>query len=64
MLQLGHSREVIGILRLQVHQPSAHFLASRLSESLHDVTRVAESRGARLDAVRIAPGAGQECRET
>lgn len=34
--------------------PQVRFLAGRLTESLHQVVRVAESRGARLDA--ISPG--------
>ncbi|MFJ4278981.1 hypothetical protein [Streptomyces massasporeus] len=43
---LGHAAELLAERR--VTSGELHYLARRLSESLRDVTRVAESRGARL----------------
>ncbi|MER5575379.1 hypothetical protein [Streptomyces massasporeus] len=43
---LGHAAELLTERR--VTGAELHYLALRLSESLRDVTRVAESRGARL----------------
>ncbi|MDN3293822.1 hypothetical protein QWM81_07155 [Streptomyces ficellus] len=44
---LEHAADLLGEPR--VTRSELHFLASRLSESLRDVKRVAESRGARLE---------------
>ncbi|MFF7375870.1 hypothetical protein ACIP4Q_10140 [Streptomyces massasporeus] len=43
---LGHAAELLAERR--VTGAELHYLARRLSESLRDVTRVAESRGGRL----------------
>ncbi|MFD2006645.1 hypothetical protein [Streptomyces narbonensis] len=43
---LGHAAELLADRR--VTESELHYLASRLSESLRDVKRVADSRGARL----------------
>lgn len=43
---LGHAAELLAERR--VTGAELHYLARRLSESLRDVKRVAESRGARL----------------
>lgn len=43
---LGHAADLLADRK--VTGPELHFLASRLSESLRDVKRVAESRGSRL----------------
>ena len=43
---LGHADDLLADRR--VTSSELHFLASRLTESLRDVKRVAESRGARL----------------
>ncbi|MFB6844851.1 hypothetical protein ACFCXS_08320 [Streptomyces sp. NPDC056373] len=43
---LGHAAELLAERR--VTSEELHYLARRLSESLRDVKRVAESRGARL----------------
>ncbi|WP_327349829.1 hypothetical protein OG772_23645 [Streptomyces sp. NBC_01321] len=45
---LGHAADLLA--DRQVTGVELHFLASRLSESLQEVKRVAESRGARLNA--------------
>ncbi|MFG2624665.1 hypothetical protein [Streptomyces sp. NPDC048473] len=45
---LGHAADLLADRR--VTGPELHFLASRLSESLQEVKRVAESRGSRQDA--------------
>ncbi len=50
---LGHAADLLADRR--VTGGELHFLASRLSESLRNVKRVAESRGARLDAVGPVP---------
>ncbi|WP_414721700.1 hypothetical protein [Streptomyces sp. LMG1-1-1.1] len=44
---LGHAAELLADRR--VTGSELHYLASRLSESLRDVKRVADSRGARLE---------------
>ncbi|MER6101926.1 hypothetical protein ABT115_06165 [Streptomyces sp. NPDC001832] len=43
---LGHAADLLADRR--VTEAELHFLASRLSESLREVKRVAESRGSRL----------------
>ncbi|MGQ4486540.1 hypothetical protein LRE75_05850 [Streptomyces sp. 372A] len=43
---LGHAADLLA--DRQVTSPELHFLASRLTESLRDVRRVAESRGSRV----------------
>ncbi|MBK3633647.1 hypothetical protein JHN52_11940 [Streptomyces sp. MBT97] len=43
---LGHAADLLGDGRATA--PQLRFLAARLTESLHDVHRVARSRGARL----------------
>ncbi|MFF2407192.1 hypothetical protein [Streptomyces sp. NPDC058092] len=54
---LGHAADLLADRR--VTGSELHFLASRLTESLRDVKRVAESRGARLgQATRRGPEAG------
>ncbi|PCG81439.1 hypothetical protein CIB93_35405 [Streptomyces sp. WZ.A104] len=45
---LGHAADLLA--DGNATGPQIHFLAGRLTESLHQVVRVAESRGARLDA--------------
>ena len=45
---LGHATDLLGNRR--VGAVDLRFLAGRLSESLRDVVRIAESRGARLEA--------------
>ncbi|MGW0562703.1 hypothetical protein ACWDZ4_19295 [Streptomyces sp. NPDC003016] len=50
---LGHAADLLADRR--VTSGELHFLASRLSESLRDVKRVAESRGERLGAAGAAP---------
>ncbi|MFD8377876.1 hypothetical protein ACFV2X_04725 [Streptomyces sp. NPDC059679] len=45
---LGHGRALLGNRKADIGE--VRFLAERLCESLHDVLRVAESRGARLPA--------------
>ncbi|WP_434589685.1 hypothetical protein [Streptomyces sp. A5-4] len=62
-IQLGMAEELLGhaadlLANQRVGRKELHFLASRLTESLRDVARVAESRGARLEAVRVAPDGG------
>jgi hypothetical protein len=52
-VQLGMGRELLGHARALVDDPKTgpvelRYLSARLSESLRDVLRVAESRGARL----------------
>ncbi|WP_256260351.1 hypothetical protein OH786_11635 [Streptomyces atratus] len=50
---LGHA---VGLLRdRKVTGAELHFLASRLTESLREVKRVAESRGARLGGTKVDP---------
>ncbi len=53
---LGHAADLLADRR--VTGGELHFLASRLSESLRDVKRVAESRGARLGTAGPAPDNG------
>ncbi|WEH41739.1 hypothetical protein [Streptomyces sp. AM 2-1-1] len=53
---LGHATALLADQR--VTGAELRFLANRLSESLRDIKRVAESRGARLDSYRDA-GAGR-----
>lgn len=53
---LGHAADLLADRRMTSGE--LHFLASRLSESLRDVKRVAESREARLDAVGSVPDGG------
>ncbi|WP_406419597.1 hypothetical protein [Streptomyces sp. NBC_00842] len=50
---LGHAADLLADRR--VTEVELHFLASRLSESLQEVKRVAESRGARLNASGHVP---------
>ncbi|MGW3658609.1 hypothetical protein ACWD6R_24260 [Streptomyces sp. NPDC005151] len=50
---LDHAAELLADQR--VTGPELHFLASRLSESLREVKRVAESRGTRLDTTGPVP---------
>ncbi|MEU9763245.1 hypothetical protein ACFYYY_24140 [Streptomyces sp. NPDC001834] len=52
-IQLGMAEDLLGhadalLADRRVTGSELHFLASRLTESLRDVKRVAESRGARL----------------
>ncbi|MFC8535314.1 hypothetical protein ACFUJY_15315 [Streptomyces sp. NPDC057249] len=54
-VQLGMADELLGhaadlLADRKVTWPELHFLASRLTESLRDVRRVAESRGSRAVA--------------
>ncbi|MEU4027432.1 hypothetical protein [Streptomyces anulatus] len=54
---LGHAADLLA--DDEVTGPQVRFLAGRLTESLHQVVRVAESRGSRLDAIlsdRSEPG--------
>lgn len=51
---LGHATELLAERRTA--SAELHFLASRLTESLRDVKRVAESRGARLVGTDEAGG--------
>ncbi|MGY3682663.1 hypothetical protein [Streptomyces sp. TE33382] len=53
---LGHAADLLADQR--VTGAELHFLASRLSESLHEVKRVAESRGSRLGAIGAGPDSG------
>ncbi|MEU3057767.1 hypothetical protein ABZ688_22620 [Streptomyces fimicarius] len=46
---LGHAADLLA--DDESTAPQVRFLASRLTESLHQIVRVAESRGARLDAL-------------
>lgn len=50
---LGHAADLLADRK--VTWPELHFLASRLTESLRDVRRVAESRGSRTVASRQHP---------
>lgn len=50
---LGHAVGLLGDRK--VTGAELHFLASRLTESLREVKRVAESRGARLGATEADP---------
>ncbi|TWG03226.1 hypothetical protein FHX80_111646 [Streptomyces brevispora] len=52
---LGHAADLLADRK--VTGAELHFLASRLTESLRDVKRVAESRGSRLGAAGYGPGA-------
>ncbi|WP_327190153.1 hypothetical protein [Streptomyces xinghaiensis] len=52
---LGHAADLLGDPRAT--PPQLRFLAARLAESLRDVHRIAESRGARLP-VREGDGKG------
>jgi hypothetical protein len=45
---LGHAADLLG--EAKTTAPQLRFLAARLVESLHDVHRIARSRGARLSA--------------
>ncbi|MEU0371537.1 hypothetical protein ABZ070_14985 [Streptomyces sp. NPDC006283] len=54
---LGHAGELLADRR--VTGAELRYLACRLSESLRDVMRVAESRGARLEAVVAGAGGRQ-----
>ncbi|WP_434600382.1 hypothetical protein [Streptomyces sp. A5-4] len=52
-VQLGMAAELLDhaadiLVDQRVTAPQLRFLASRMAEALHDVSRVAESRGARL----------------
>ncbi|MEU8505937.1 hypothetical protein AB0C40_14710 [Streptomyces brevispora] len=51
---LGHAADLLADRKVTGAQ--LHFLASRLTESLRDVKRVAESRGSRLGAAGYGPG--------
>ncbi|MCX4969467.1 MULTISPECIES: hypothetical protein [unclassified Streptomyces] len=53
---LGHAADLLADQR--VTGAELHFLASRLSESLVEVKRVAESRGWRLSAIGAGPDSG------
>ncbi|MGX6741382.1 hypothetical protein [Streptomyces peucetius] len=57
---LGHAGVLLADRR--VTGSELHYLACRLSESLRDMMRVAESRGARLEAV-VAGADGRRARE-
>ncbi|MFJ3587597.1 hypothetical protein ACIQUY_23605 [Streptomyces sp. NPDC090231] len=50
-IQLGHAAGLLADRK--VTGAEIHFLASRLTESLREVKRVAESRGARLGAAQL-----------
>lgn len=50
---LGHASDLLADRK--VTGAEVHFLASRLAESLREVKRVAESRGARLGAAELDP---------
>ncbi|MEU1495382.1 hypothetical protein ABZ456_34685 [Streptomyces sp. NPDC005776] len=57
-IQLGMAGDLLGhasglLADRKVTGAEVHFLASRLAESLRDVKRVAESRGARLGAAEV-----------
>ncbi|WP_326594643.1 hypothetical protein [Streptomyces brevispora] len=52
---LGHAADLLADRK--VTGAELHFLASRLTESLRDVKRVAVSRGSRLGAAGYGPGA-------
>ncbi|MER6239573.1 hypothetical protein [Streptomyces clavifer] len=59
-VQLGMSGDLLGhaaalLADRKVTWVELHFLASRLSESLREVRRVAESRGSRLGAAEHDP---------
>ncbi|WP_326662100.1 hypothetical protein [Streptomyces sp. NBC_00385] len=59
-IQLGMAGDLLGhaaglLADRKVTGPEIHFLARRLTESLREVKRVAESRGARLARVEAAP---------
>lgn len=59
-IQLGMAGDLLGhaarlLADRKVTGAEVHFLASRLTESLRDVKRVAESRGARLVAADLQP---------
>ncbi|MCX4677125.1 hypothetical protein OG413_17760 [Streptomyces sp. NBC_01433] len=53
---LGHAADLLADQR--VTGAELHFLASRLSESLEEVKRVAESRGSRLSAIGSGADSG------
>ncbi|WP_329306938.1 hypothetical protein OG322_24710 [Streptomyces sp. NBC_01260] len=60
-VQLGMAGDLIGhatslLADRKVTRVELHFLASRLTESLREVKRVAESRGSRLGARGRDPG--------
>ncbi|MGR8010475.1 hypothetical protein [Streptomyces hypolithicus] len=55
---LGHASALLADRR--VTGVELHFLASRLTESLHDVKRVAESRGGRLNEAAADLGEGPD----
>lgn len=48
---LGHATELLA--ERDTTSAELHFLASRLTESLRDVKRVADSRGARLGRAEV-----------
>lgn len=59
-IQLDMAYELLGhadglLAEPGVTAPELHFLASRLSECLEQVQRIAESRGSRLEAVLPQP---------
>ncbi|MFE7352675.1 hypothetical protein ACFU8Q_05625 [Streptomyces sp. NPDC057543] len=54
---LGHAADLLADRRVTGEE--LHFLASRLSESLQEVKRVAESRGSRLNASGPVPDNGR-----
>ncbi|MFJ6615598.1 hypothetical protein ACIQPT_35565 [Streptomyces sp. NPDC091289] len=56
---LGHATDLLA--DGEATGPQVRFLADRLTESLHQVQRIAESRGSRLEAVlsRSAPPQSQ-----
>ncbi|ONI54110.1 MULTISPECIES: hypothetical protein [unclassified Streptomyces] len=59
-IQLDMAYELLGhadglLTEPGVTAPEIHFLASRLSECLEQVQRIAESRGSRLEAVLPQP---------
>lgn len=51
---LGHAADLLADRK--VTGVELHFLAGRLTESLREVKRVAESRGSRLSAMGTVPG--------
>lgn len=61
-IQLGMAGDLLGhaavlLANRKVTSAELHFLAGRLTESLRDVVRVAESRGARLGVTGSSSGA-------
>ncbi|MFD5071844.1 hypothetical protein ACFWNC_28545 [Streptomyces sp. NPDC058369] len=66
-IQLGMADDLLGhatglLADRKVTGAEIHFLASRLTESLREVKRVAESRGARLGAAEADPTDGNRPR--